>query len=240
MEYKNIKEAKFLSRPNRFIANIEIDGKQEICHVKNTGRCKELLVPNATIFVQEINSEHRKTKYDLIGVYKGERLINIDSQVPNKVFHEWLLGTDLIKNITLIKPEYSYKNSRFDFYIETTTGKILVEVKGVTLEEDGVALFPDAPTERGVKHITELISSLDDGYEAYIVFIIQMKDVLYFTPNIRTHQAFGDALKLAKAKNVNIIALDCEVTKNTIKAGDFVEVWCDDVKINVSENFTGA
>lgn len=224
MFYKNIKQGKFINRPNRFIANIEIEGKTEVCHVKNTGRCKELLTPNATIFVQEIIGGKRKTKYDLISVYKGDRLINMDSQVPNKVFHEWVLNSNLFKDITLIRPETKYKNSRFDFYIETGSGKIFVEVKGVTLEENGVALFPDAPTERGIKHINELVSSINDGYEAWLVFIIQMKDVLYFTPNIKTHKAFGEALVNAKRHGVNIIALDSDVTINSIKARDFVEV----------------
>lgn len=224
MKYKNIKQAKFLSRPNRFIANIEIDGKTEACHVKNTGRCKELLIPNATIFVQEFDSDKRKTKYDLISVYKGKRLVNIDSQAPNKVFYEWVKGGNLFKGITLIKPEYKYKNSRFDFYIETATAKTLVEVKGVTLEEKGVALFPDAPTERGLKHVIELRECIKDGYEAYIIFIIQMKDVLYFTPNIKTHKAFAEALTRAEKQGVKIIALDCQITKDSITARDFVDV----------------
>lgn len=224
MKYKNIKQAKFLSRPNRFIANIEIDGKTEACHVKNTGRCKELLIPNATIFVQEFDSDKRKTKYDLISVYKGKRLVNIDSQAPNKVFYEWVKGGNLFKGITLIKPEYKYKNSRFDFYIETATAKTLVEVKGVTLEEKGVALFPDAPTERGLKHVIELCECIKEGFEAYIIFIIQMKDVLYFTPNIKTHKAFAEALTRAEKQGVKIIALDCQITKDSITARDFVDV----------------
>jgi len=224
MLYKNIKQAKFINRPNRFIANIEIDGKIEVCHVKNTGRCKELLIPNATVFVQECSSNKRKTKYDLISVYKGKRLVNIDSQAPNKVFHQWAMESKFFKDITFVKPEAKYKNSRFDFYIETARSKIFTEVKGVTLEENGVALFPDAPTERGVKHINELISSLDDGYEAWIVFIIQMKDILYFTPNVKTHEAFAKALEKAQICGVNVIALDSYVTKNSIKAGDFVKV----------------
>jgi sugar fermentation stimulation protein A len=224
MEYKNIKQAKFLSRPNRFIANIEIDGKTEICHVKNTGRCKELLTPDAAVFVQESDNNNRKTKYDLISVYKGKRLINIDSQVPNKVFYEWMLDNNLFGEITLIKPECKYKNSRFDFYIETAAKKIFVEVKGVTLEENGIAMFPDAPTERGIKHITELCQCIREGYEAYIAFVIQMKDVLYFTPNIKTHKAFGDALISAEKQGVKIMALDCEVKKTSIKARGFVDV----------------
>ncbi len=224
MKYNNIKKAKFINRPNRFIANIEIDGNNEICHVKNTGRCKELLTDNATVFVQEFDSSARKTKYDLISVFKGERLINMDSQVPNKVFHEWVKNSGLFKNITMIRPEYKYGSSRFDFYIETIDKKIFVEVKGVTLEENSVAMFPDAPTLRGLKHINELINSVDDGFEAYVVFIIQMKDIKYFTPNIKTHKEFGEALVLAKSKGVNILALDCEVTKNSIEAKNFVEV----------------
>lgn len=224
MIYKNIKKAKFINRPNRFIANIELEGKNEICHVKNTGRCKELLTDKATVFVEEFDSSTRKTKYDLISVYKGERLINMDSQVPNKVFHEWVKNSGLFENITMIKPEYKYGNSRFDFYIETIDKKIFVEVKGVTLEENGVAMFPDAPTLRGLKHINELINSVEDGFEAYVVFIIQMKDITYFTPNNKTHREFGEALVLAKNKGVNILALDCEVTENSIEAKNFVEV----------------
>ena len=224
MRYKDIEKAKFLSRPNRFIAHIEIDGKQEICHVKNTGRCKELLIPDATVFVQEINGDNRKTKYDVIRVYKGERLINIDSLVPNKVFHEWVMGNNFFKNIKLIRPECKYKSSRLDFYIETDLRKIFVEVKGVTLEINGVALFPDAPTERGIKHINDLCYAIDEGFEAYLVFIIQMKDVLYFAPNNETHQAFGEALINAEKHGVKIIALDCEVAADYIAARDFVEV----------------
>jgi len=224
MKYSNIKEARFISRPNRFIANIEMDGKIQVCHVKNTGRCKELLVPNATVFVQESDNRHRKTKYDLISVYKGNRLVNVDSQIPNKVFEEWVRAENIFHNISLIKAEATYKNSRFDFYIEADGKKVFVEVKGVTLEIDGVALFPDAPTERGVKHIKELCKCLDDGYEAYLVFIIQMKNVKYFAPNAETHKEFAETLKTAKKKGVNMIAVDCEVTKNSIVAKDYVEV----------------
>ena len=171
MNYENIKIARFINRPNRFIANIEIDGEREVCHVKNTGRCKELLTEGAVVYVQEFNNSSRKTKYDLISVYKGERLINMDSQAPNKVFHEFLTNGFLFQNIKLIKPERKYKNSRFDFYIETDSKKIFVEVKGVTLEENGVVMFPDAPTERGLKHLNELADCIDDGYETYICFI---------------------------------------------------------------------
>ncbi len=224
MKYNNIKKAKFLSRPNRFIAHIELDGKEEICHVKNTGRCRELLVPNASIFVQQVKGDKRKTKYDLIGVYKGSRLINIDSQVPNKVFYEWVRTSNFFKNINLIRPEYTYQSSRLDFYIETSSSRILVEVKGVTLEENDTALFPDAPTERGIKHITDLCQATAEGYEAYLFFIIQMKGVFFFTPNFKTHPAFGDALIKAQKHGVKIVALDCEVKADSISARDFVKV----------------
>lgn len=224
MKYENIRRAKFISRPNRFIANIEIDGKIEICHVKNTGRCKELLTPYVDIFVQEFDSKIRKTKYDLISVYKGERLINMDSQVPNKVFGEWVKNCSMFENIKLIKAEQKYKNSRFDFYLEADDKKIFVEVKGVTLEEEGIVMFPDAPTERGLKHLNELSLCIDEGYEAYVFFIVQMKDVKYFTSNVKTHKEFAEALIKARQKGVNIIALDCDVKEDSITAMNFVEI----------------
>ena len=198
MKYDNILKGKFISRPNRFIAHIEINGKVEICHVKNTGRCKELLTPNATVFVQENNNPKRKTKFSLISVIKEKRMINMDSQVPNKIVHEWILKGNLFKDVTLIKPETKYNNSRFDFYIETKNKKVFIEVKGVTLENQGIVKFPDAPTERGVKHIKELCDCVKEGYEAYIIFVIQMKDVLHFEPNVETHKEFAEALKEAK------------------------------------------
>lgn len=222
MKYENIKEGNFISRPNRFIAHLEIDGKEEICHVKNTGRCKELLVPGCRVFVQEFNNTNRKTKYDLIAVYKGSMLINMDSQAPNKVFGEWAENSGYFKNITLLKAEQKYKNSRFDFYIEADEKKIFAEVKGVTLEENGVALFPDAPTERGIKHIEELISAKKEGYEAVIAFIVQMKGIKLFKPNIKTHAAFGNALKRAKNAGVKILCIDCNVTENSLECDKFV------------------
>lgn len=224
MIYNRIKKARFINRPNRFIANIEVDGQREVCHVKNTGRCKELLVEGAEIYVQEFNNTNRKTKYDLVSVYKGDRLVNIDSQAPNKVFHEFLLKGQLFKDIKFIKPEYKYKSSRFDFYLEAGDKKILVEVKGVTLEEEGVVMFPDAPTERGLKHLNELGESLDEGYEAYVCFIIQMKDVLYFTPNYKTHKVFGDTLKDVVKKGVKAMAIDCLVTSEGLHANQMVGV----------------
>ncbi|MBQ7283827.1 MAG: DNA/RNA nuclease SfsA [Oscillospiraceae bacterium] len=224
MIYNNIFSAKFLSRPNRFIANIEIDGKTEVAHVKNTGRCKELLVEGATVFVQQSDNPNRKTKYDLISVLKGDRMINMDSQIPNKVFGQWAKDSGFFGDLTLMKPEKTYGNSRFDYYLETENDKIFVEVKGVTLENDGVVLFPDAPTERGVKHINELCQCVKDGYKAYIFFIIQMDNVKYFTPNRQTHPVFADALKTAAENGVGVYALDCKVTENSIEADKFVEV----------------
>ena len=224
MKYDHMLPGTFKSRPNRFIANIEINDKLEVCHVKNTGRCKELLTPDAKVFVQESNNPNRKTKFSLISVVKENRLINMDSQVPNKVVHEWILSGGLFDNVTLIKPESKYNNSRFDFYVEADNKKIFIEVKGVTLEDKGVVRFPDAPTERGVKHIKELCNSLEEGYEAYVIFVIQMKDVLYFEPNSETHKAFADALKDAQKSGVNILALDCDVTENTIEIRNFVDV----------------
>ena len=224
MVYKNIFKAEFISRPNRFIANIKIDGKDEVAHVKNTGRCRELLTEGATVFVQKSDNPGRKTKYDLIGVMKGSRMINMDSQIPNKVFGEWAQNSGFFDGLTLIKAEKTYGNSRFDYYLETEKDRIFIEVKGVTLEEDGVVLFPDAPTERGVKHINELCRCIEDGYKAYIFFIIQMDDVKYFTPNRKTHPAFADALKNAAEKGVGVYALDCKVTENSIEADKFVEI----------------
>lgn len=223
MKYENIKKAKFLSRPNRFVAEIEIDGKVELAHVKNTGRCKELLIRGTTVYVREDRSPHRKTKYDLITVEKGRRLINMDSQVPNQVFREWAEAGGLGKNISLIKGEHSYGNSRFDFYMEKGGEKYLIEVKGVTLETDGVAMFPDAPTERGVKHIKELVKAMGEGYKAAIVFVVQMKEVKYFTPNDDTHKAFGNALREAVNKGLKVIVFDCFVTEDSIEAADMVE-----------------
>ncbi len=222
MKYSKIVEGRFVSRPNRFIAYVEIDGKEEICHVKNTGRCKELLTPGARVFLEESQNPERKTKYDLVAVYKGEMLVNIDSQAPNKVFYEWT--ESYFGKEAFIRPETKYKNSRFDCYIEVGNRKIFVEVKGVTLESNGVASFPDAPTERGIKHIEELIDAIDNEYEAYIFFVVQMKGIRYFTPNYKTHRAFGEALKKAEEKGVNIVCVDCIVTPDTLLIDDFVDI----------------
>ncbi len=216
MIYKDIKKAKFISRPNRFIANIEIDGKTEICHVKNTGRCKELLIKDSDIFVQEHDSVKRKTKYDLISVYKGDKLVNIDSQATNKVVHEWIKEGNLFDNVSLIKPESKYKNSRFDFYVEADNRKIYIEVKGVTLEENGIVMFPDAPTERGVKHLKELAECLEEGFDAYVIFIIQMSGVKLFKPNKKTHKEFAEILKEVSNKGVTVLAYECLVSKDSM------------------------
>ncbi|SHH73237.1 sugar fermentation stimulation protein A [Sporobacter termitidis DSM 10068] len=229
MIYENIRRAVFLDRPNRFIANIEIDGGSEVCHVKNTGRCRELLIPGTAVFVQDFGGplglpRARKTKYDLIAVQKGERLINMDSAAPNKVFAEWVRAGGLFREVTLLRPEYRYGSSRFDFYIEAGGRRALVEVKGVTLEEDGATRFPDAPTERGVKHLRELVSAAAAGYDAYAVFVIQMKGVRYMEPNWATHEAFGSALRDAYQAGVNVLAVDCFVTENSITAAEPVEV----------------
>lgn len=224
MKYERMKKGEFISRPNRFIANVIIDGKEEICHVKNTGRCKELLTPNACVFVQESDNPNRKTKFSLIGVIKGERYINMDSQVTNIVVREWIEKGNLFEDVKLIKSEKKYGNSRFDLYVEAGERKIFIEVKGATLEEDGIVRFPDAPTEREVKHINELCECIKDGYEAYIIFVIQMKDVKHFEPNVKTHKEFADALKKAQKAGVNVIAVDCEVTEDSIDIRDNVKV----------------
>jgi sugar fermentation stimulation protein A len=217
MIYPAISEGIFLARPNRFVANVAIGGKTEICHVKNTGRCKELLIPGTKVYVNRADNPARVTKYDLISVYKSDRLINMDSGAPNQVFGEYLKAGRFLDGITLVKPETKYGNSRFDFYVEAGSRKIFIEVKGVTLEENGVALFPDAPTERGVKHLRELAACIEHGYEAHVIFVVQMRGVTYFTPNMKTHPAFGDALSTAEAAGVTITALDCEVTPDSLE-----------------------
>lgn len=223
MVYENIRKARFLERPNRFIAQVELDGKKQICHVKNTGRCKELLVPGVEIYVQEHDNSARKTKYSLIAVQKGKRLINIDSQAPNKAAREWLEKGGLFP-LTRLQPESRYHDSRLDFYLEGEGRRAFMEVKGVTLEEDGVVLFPDAPTQRGIKHLRELSGCVKEGYEAYLLFVIQMKGVSYFTPNRSTHPQFADALAQAQAQGVQLIAMDCQVTPERMVLADFVEI----------------
>ena len=224
MVYANTRSGIFLSRPNRFIAHVEVGGETVVAHVRNTGRCRELLVPGARVVLQRSDDPARKTNYSLIAVWKGPRLINMDSQAPNKVFLEHLQAGQFIAGITHIKSEATYGGSRFDFYVEAGVRKIFIEVKGVTLEKDGVALFPDAPTERGVKHLNELIHCVRAGYEAQVVFVIQMRNVRYFTPNINTHPEFGKALAAAEHAGVTIAALDCSVTENSLHIRDTVPI----------------
>ena len=215
MKYNNIVKGEFIDRPNRFIANVKINNEIEVCHVKNTGRCRELLIKGSTVYLQKSDNVNRKTKYDLIAVQKGDRLINMDSQVVNSVALESV--PELFEDIVYVKPEYKYGNSRFDIYVETKTDKIFIEVKGVTLENDGVVSFPDAPTERGVKHLKELQKAVTEGYRAYVLFIVQMSDVKYFEPNIKTHPEFAKELKKAKDNGVMPLAFDCAVTPDSIK-----------------------
>ena len=229
MKYNNIIEAKFIERPNRFIAYCDINGEIEKVHVKNTGRCKELLVKGSTVYLEESDNPNRKTKSSLISVIKNNRLINMDSQVTNKMVYESIKDKSLIlpgfdEEITLIKPEKTYGNSRFDVYIEGETKKAFIEIKGCTLEENNVVKFPDAKTERGVKHVKELIKAREDGYLAYIIIVIQMEDVLYFTPNVEMHKEFADVLKEAEEKGVNILAYDSKVNIDSIKLNKSVKV----------------
>ena len=216
MQYPNMIPGTFLSRPNRFIAKVLIDGVEETVHVKNTGRCRELLPAGAQVWCQKSDNPNRKTKFDLITVKKGSRLINMDSQAPNKVFAEWAAAGGFLPGLTKIRPEFTYGASRFDFRLETEDKVRFVEVKGVTLEEKGEARFPDAPTERGIKHLKELQRAVEEGYEAAVCFIIQMKGVTHFTPNDRTHPAFGAALRQAAENGVGIYAYDCLVTPESL------------------------
>ena len=216
MTYPNVTPAVFLSRPNRFVAQVLVDGEEQTVHVKNTGRCKELLVPGAEVFLTKSDNPNRKTAYDLIAVRKGNRLINMDSQAPNKVFGEWAAAGQFVPGLTLLRPECPHGDSRFDFYWEAGDRKGFVEVKGVTLEEQNAVYFPDAPTERGIKHVNGLAACLQEGYEAAVCFVIQMEGVDFFAPNDRTHPAFGEALRQAAGAGVQVLALDCTVTPDSL------------------------
>ncbi len=213
MKYQNTIRGRFLERPNRFIAYVDVEGKTETVHVKNTGRCKELLLPGCEVVLEISDNSERKTKYDLIAVYKKSLgWVNIDSQAPNAVVKEWLeSGKSGFEGITYLKPEYKFGSSRVDFYLECGQRKILIEVKGCTLEIDKIGYFPDAPTERGVKHLKELAGSINKGYEAYIAFVIAMPEVKEVRPNISTHPQFGEALKEAKETGVKVLFLTCDV-----------------------------
>ena len=229
MKYSNVTPAKFISRPNRFIAVVDINGSEEAVHVKNTGRCRELLIKNCVVYLTKSDNAARKTKYDLIAVEKmcpdgRKMLINMDSQIPNDLVEEWLATTKPFGKSAVIKREYTYGNSRFDFYIESGNRKILLEVKGCTLEDNGIAKFPDAPTVRGVKHINELISGTKVGYETYIFFVAQMKGIEYFTPNYETHREFGDALRMAQKSGVKIMCYDCVVSPTELYIDSSVRV----------------
>ncbi len=221
MTYKNIFKGTFLSRPNRFIANVMINGKACVCHVKNTGRCKELLVQGATVLLEKSSNPNRKTEYDLIAVYKGNRLINMDSSAPNEVAYEWLKKQ---YPDAIIKREKTWKDSRFDFYIENDCDKLFIEVKGVTLENNGIVLFPDAPTLRGVKHLNGLTQWVKEGGKAMALFVVQMSDVKYFTPNKTTHPEFAQALKEAQNQGVEVKAVDCTVSENSLTINKEIQV----------------
>ena len=223
MRYENMVCGTFLDRPNRFIAHVQIGGKTEACHVKNTGRCRELLVPGVTVWCRRDENPARKTKFDLIAVEKGARLINMDSQAPNAAVKEWLLGGGL-GEITDLRAESFYGKSRFDFAFTKQGRPCFLEVKGVTLENDGVCAFPDAPTERGTRHLEELTQAAQEGYGAYVLFVIQMKGVKYLHPNDQTDPRFALALRRTTAAGVAVLAMDCQVTPEEMVISDSVEV----------------
>ena len=223
MQYKNMFPGKFLARPNRFIAHVTIGGLEEVVHVKNTGRCRELLPAGAEVWCQRSDNPSRKTKYDLITVRKGSRLINMDSQAPNLAAKEWLAAGGLgeIKNL---RAETKHGDSRFDFSFVRDGKPCFLEVKGCTLENDGICAFPDAPTERGAKHLRGLTEAVKDGYGGYVLFVIQMTDVKYLHPNDATDPEFGKALREAAANGVEVLAVDCDVAADEMKIRSFVPV----------------
>ena len=224
MRYGEVKRGRFLARPNRVVAHVELEGERVVCHVKNTGRCRELLTSGAAVYLERAENPARKTPYDLIAVEKGDLLINMDAQAPNKVFGEWAAAGRFLPGLTALRPEFTWEDSRFDFRLETPAGPCFVEVKGVTLEENGRALFPDAPTERGVKHLRGLARAVEQGYRAAVFFVVQMKGPKSFSPNDATHPAFGEALRRAAAAGVEIYAYDCRVTPSSLALDAPVEV----------------
>lgn len=224
MIYENILPAIFVDRPNRFIAHVELNGRLEVCHVKNTGRCRELLIPGCRVYVQHQPSPARKTAYDLIAVEKGERLLNMDANAPNQVFGEFIHAGRFLRGWSVIRPETTHGDSRFDFYLESPGHRLFAEVKGVTLEDDGVMRFPDAPTERGVKHLEGLARCVQEGYEAWAVFVIQTEDVRWMEPNRRTHPAFADAMRQAAQAGVHLLALDCHTEPDRLEIRRPVEI----------------
>ena len=214
MRYQHVVRGTFLDRPNRFIAHVALEGGVEVCHVKNTGRCRELLTPGAAVYLARSDNPARKTRYDLVAVEKGSLLINMDAQAPNKVFGEW--AEHFLPEPAVVRPEFTWEDSRFDFLLEGGQGPCFVEVKGVTLEEGGEARFPDAPTERGVKHLRGLQRAAAQGWRAAVFFVIQMKGVTHFRPNDATHPAFGAALREAASHGVEVYARDCLVTPESL------------------------
>ena len=227
MQYSNVVPGRFVSRPNRFLAQVETADGVQTCHVKNTGRCAELLLPGAPVWLQRFGTDaKRKTKFDLIAVQKGALLLNIDSQAPNQVMKEWLYS----QGFDVIHPEYTYGNSRMDFYMErltaaqSTSERYLLEVKGCTLEKEGIGYFPDAPTLRGVKHLHELIKAAGEGYRAMLAFVISMPKVTKVLPNVETHPEFGEALAEAKAAGVQILELPCKVTEDGLEIRSDVRI----------------
>ena len=213
MKYSNIVNAKFISRPNRFIAKVKLGGEEITVHVKNTGRCKELLLPGRTVYLEKASNPERKTPYDLVAVDTPIGIVNIDSQAPNAVVKEWLLKQDY----TVVKPEYKYGDSRIDFYMEKVEEKCLLEVKGCTLIKDGIGYFPDAPTERGVKHLRELTKAVEKGYKAMVAFVIQVEGVTEVRPNVETHPEFGVALQEARDAGVEVLCLACNVWEDGLE-----------------------
>ena len=222
MTYPNIRPGIFIKRPNRFIAHVEVEGVEEVCHVKNTGRCRELLIPGATVWLVESDNPARKTRFDLVAVEKvrGEQtlLVNMDSQAPNHIFREWAEAGNFRPELKILRGETTFGNSRFDFYWEDSEKRGFVEIKGVTLEHDGVVRFPDAPTQRGVKHLEELMLAKAAGYEAAVCFIVQMEGMKHLEPNDLTHPAFGEALRRCAAAGVEVCALECETAPGYVKA----------------------
>lgn len=225
MKYQHIVQAEFIERQNRFVAYVNLNGKREKVHVKNTGRCRELLIPGVKVYLEKSSNPNRSTEYDLIAVEKGKRIVNIDSQATNKVVGEWLMEGGFFHNLVLVRPETTYGDSRFDFYVETQDEKIFIEVKGVTLEENGVVRFPDAPSERAVKHVKELVRAKKEGYRTIVFFVIQMEGARYFTPNADTHREFAEELIRARDAGVEVLAYDCYVTGDSMAIRQEVPVF---------------
>ena len=228
MRYPNLHRAAVLDRPNRFVAQCEMEGRVHTVHVKNTGRCRELLVPGAEVWLTKSDNPDRKTAFDLIAVQKGPRLVNMDAQAPNVVFGEYVRAGHFLPDTRSVRAEVRYGDSRFDFCVQAGDATHYVEVKGVTLEENGAVRFPDAPTERGVRHVRELMEAKAQGFGAHIVFVIQMERAEYFAPNVRTHPAFGEALREAAAAGVQIHAYTCRVTPDSLEIADAVPVMLEE------------